>query len=457
MTLIDRVSGDLPRGRATVELDDIQATVLRYRPEPYYGTHVMLHVDDARAGRDFLRGLTPHVDSAADWWQAGEPWIAVAITYAGLIALGVPEDSLQSFPEAFRVGMAARADELLDGGENDPEHWEPHFGKGLIHIGVSVFSDSEETWRRTMDMARRHYEGRPGVTVLTAEDFGAQPSDLNPLGYKDSIGQPAIEGSGVEPLPGQGPAIKAGEFILGYPGEAGVRLPAPQPEVLGRNGTYVGLRKYQTRVATFNRFLQAHAQTEDERELLAAKLVGRWRSGAPLTLAPDQDDPALGADPLRSNDFTYAADPDGLQVPRGSHMRRMNPRDTEMALLADVNLHRIIRRSTAYGAPYDPNALSRQDDETPRGLHFIFISAKAMATMEFLQQEWINNGNFMSLGDERDPNVGLQEDGATFTIPKEPVRRRIHGIETFNVLRGGEYFFMPSLSALRWIANLEER
>ena len=68
--------------------------------------------------------------------------------------------------------------------------------------------------------------------------------------------------------------------------------------------------------------------------------------------------------------------------------------------------------------------------------------------MEFLQQEWINNGNFMGLGDERDPNVGLQEDGATFTIPQQPVRRRIHGIQTFNVLRGGEYFFMPSLSAL---------
>jgi deferrochelatase/peroxidase EfeB len=109
---------------------------------------------------------------------------------------------------------------------------------------------------------------------------------------------------------------------------------------------------------------------------------------------------------------------------------------------------------TAYGAPYDPNAISAQDDETPRGPYFIFISAKAMATLEFPQQEWINNGNFMSLGDERDPNVGLQEDGAAFTIPQEPVRRRIHGIETFNVLRGGEYFFLPSLSALRWLADL---
>jgi Dyp-type peroxidase family len=455
MTAIDRVGGDLPRRPVTVDLDDIQATVLRYRPEPYYGTHVMLHVDDVGAGRGLLRNLAPHVDSAADWWQAGEPWIAVAITYSGLVALGVPEESLQSFPEAFRVGMAARAEELLDYGANDPKHWEPQFGSGLIHIGVSVFSSSEEAWRRTMDTARQHYEGRAGLTVVSAQDFGAQPGDLNPLGYRDSIGQPAIEGSGIEPLPGQGPAIKAGEFILGYPGEAGVPLPAPAPDVLGRNGTFVGLRKYQTRVGAFNRFLQAHAETDDERELLAAKLVGRWRSGAPLTLAPHRDVPELGADPLRNNDFTYAADPDGRQVPLGSHMRRMNPRDTEMAILADVNIHRIIRRSTTFGAPYDQNALSQQDDETPRGLYFTFFSAKAMATMEFLQQEWINNGNFMSLGNERDPNVGLQEDGGTFTIPQAPVRRRIHGIETFNVLRGGEYFFLPSLSALRWLG--EER
>ena len=454
MTLVERLGVDLARVPVTVELDDIQATVLRYRPEPYYGTHVMLHIDDPGAGRELLRDLAPHVESAADWWQVDGAWIAVGLTYAGLAALGVPDDSLRSFPEAFRVGMAARADELRDHGVNAPEHWEPTFAGDAVHLGISVLSDSESTWRDAMETARRHYGGRRGLTAVSTQDFGAQPGDLNPLGYRDSIGQAAIEGSGVAPLPGQGPAIKAGEFILGYPGESGVPLPAPRPDVLGRNGTYVRLRKYQSRVGAFNRFLEAHARTEEERELLAAKLIGRWRSGAPLTLAPDKDDAALGADPLRNNDFTYAADPEGHQVPLGSHMRRMNPRDTEMAVLADVNIHRVIRRSTTFGAPYDPAALSEADDEAPHGLYFLFISAKAMATLEFLQQEWINNGNFMSLGDERDPNVGLQEAGATFTIPQAPVRRRIHGIETFNVLRGGEYFFLPSLSALRWLGGL---
>src|SRR3954447_19750459 len=113
MALIDRLVVVLPHGPATVELDDIQATVLRYRPEPYYGTHVMLHVEDAQAGRAFLRRVAPALDSAADWWRASEPWIAVAISYAGLLALGVPEESLQRFPEAVRMGMAARPEQLL--------------------------------------------------------------------------------------------------------------------------------------------------------------------------------------------------------------------------------------------------------------------------------------------------------------------------------------------------------
>jgi Dyp-type peroxidase family len=450
----DSVDGNRSTSATTLDLHEIQATVLRQRPAPYFGTHVLLRIDDAQAGRAFLRRLTPHVDSATSWWSSANPWLAVGISYAGLTALGLPEESLRSFPEAFREGMAARAGHLGDLGINDPRNWDQPYGKGEVHIGLSAFSDSEEQRRRILGIARHQLQGFSGVSILAVQDFGAQPGDRNSLGYKDGIDQPPIEGSGVDPLPGQGRPIKAGEFILGYPGEAGVPLAMPQPDVLGRNGTYVGFRKYQSRVGAFNRFLRANGSTDDERELIAAKLVGRWRSGAPLTLAPDVDDPALGADPKRNNDFDYSKDSRGLQTPFGCHIRRMNPRDSKLARLTDVNVHRLIRRGTTYGSPYDPNALSEGDDEISRGAIFLFISAKAMATIEFLQQEWINDGNFIGIGDERDPIVGLQDEGAIFTIPKERVRRRIHGIETFNVLRGGEYFFMPSLSALNWVANL---
>jgi Dyp-type peroxidase family len=438
---------------AMLDLHEIQATVLRLRPAPYFGTHVLLRVEDPGSGRALLRRLLPHVDSAADWWSARNAWLALGISYAGLEALGLPADSLQSFPEAFRVGMAARARELHDEGANHPRNWDREFGAGQAHIALSAFSDSEEKWHHVLTKAREQYEQLSGVKVLISQNFGAQPGDLNPLGYKDGIDQPPVEGSGIEPLPGQGRPIRAGEFILGYAGEAGIPLPMPSPDVLGRNSTYVGLRKYQSRVGAFNRFLHENGRTEEERELLAAKLVGRWRSGAPLTLAPEVDDPALGKDPQRNNDFNYAQDTRGLKAPFGCHIRRMNPRDTKLTRLTDNNLHRLIRRGTTYGPPYDPNALTSADDEVPRGAIFLFVSAKAMATMEFLQQEWINDGNFMGIGDEHDPIIGLQEEGAVFTIPREPVRRRVHGIETFNVLRGGEYFFLPSISALKWLAD----
>jgi deferrochelatase/peroxidase EfeB len=132
----------------------------------------------------------------------------------------------------------------------------------------------------------------------------------------------------------------------------------------------------------------------------------------------------------------------------------MNPRDTQLTRLTDLNIHRVIRRGTTLDRHTTRTRCPKQDDQVPRGAIFLFMSAKAMATIEFLQQEWINDGDFIGAGSERDPIIGLQQEDATFTIPKEPVRRRLHGIETFNVLRGGEYFFMPSLSALKWLANL---
>lgn len=88
----------------------------------------------------------------------------------------------------------------------------------------------------------------------------------------------------------------------------------------------MALRKLHTRVAAYRRYLNANASSPEEEELLAAKMVGRWRSGAPLMLAPEHDDPALAADPQKVNDFTYhQEDPRGLRCPLGSHIRRANP------------------------------------------------------------------------------------------------------------------------------------
>ena len=146
------------------------------------------------------------------------------------------------------------------------------------------------------------------------------------FGYRDRLSQPVIEGTGEELTPGSGAPLKPGEFILGYPDEDGPPANLPQPEVLSRNGSYMAYRRLQEHVGKFRDFLRENGNTPEEQELLAAKLMGRWRSGAPLVLAPDKDNPALGADPQRNNDFNYKQmDPHGYAVPLGSHIRRMPP------------------------------------------------------------------------------------------------------------------------------------
>jgi Dyp-type peroxidase family len=434
--------------RPTLDLEDIQATVLRARPEPYFGTHAIIEILDAAAGKELLRRLAPRVPSAANWDEPRRSWLAVAVSYQGLQALGVSETALASFPANFRGGMAARAGRLRDSGPNAPANWEFPFGTDRVHVAVSVYADHEDAWRNEVAGYEDELKDISGVQMLSHQDFGA--TGFNVFGYRDGFSQPVVEGSGAESLPGDGRPIKAGEFVLGYPSETGQPLGMPCPDVLGRNGTFVVFRQYHSHVAAFNRYLRENGRTEEERELLAAKLVGRWRSGAPLALTPKVDDPSLGEDPRRINDFDYADDPRGLRTPHGSHIRRMNPRSSKLEVLSDVNIRRIIRRSTSYGDTTSSTEI--RDDGMSRGLDFIALGARAIDTVEFLQSEWVNSGNFVGLGKEKDPMISLQDKDAHFTVPGTPPRR-VHGIQSFNTLLGGEYFFMPSLSALAWLSQ----
>lgn len=453
MSILTDLKTRLVGDNTTLALDDIQALILRSRPEPYVGVHAMLHIDDAAGGRDLLRRMADHVPSAAGWTDDRDAWMGLAISFAGLQALGVPQASLDSFPLPFQQGMAQRAEQLRDTGSNAPEHWDDAFAPGACHIALTIYARDDAALAVALDKAMAELDRSNGVTLIGQHAFGADADAKNPFGFRDSISQPFVAGSGVQPLPGQERAIAAGEFILGENSETGKPVAMPEPPELGRNGSFVVLRKYESQAGAFNDFVRSEAQSEAEQELLAAKLVGRWRSGAPLPLAPERDDAALGADPQRNNGFDFSHDPRGLVCPHASHMRRLNPRDSQLSILTDVNIHRIIRRSSTYGPKWRPE-LTAQDDNGERGIYFIFISARAYDTIEFLQQEWVNRGNFIDLGTERDPVVGLHEAPGTFTIPQQPVRRRIDGVTTFNRLRGGEYLFMPSLGALRWIAAL---
>lgn len=453
MRIFDSLRSRFRRDRVSLQLDDIQALILRSRPEPYVGLHAMLHVEDAAGGRDLIARLAQHIPSAADWTEDLTAWTGIAISHAGLQALGLPDEALASFPLAFREGMAARAHQLRDSGENAPDTWEPAYRDKTCHIALSIFAADKAALDAAVATAMGIHAASTGVRLIGTHEFGADEDAENPFGFRDSISQPTVAGAGVDPQPGQEHAIAAGEFILGEASETGEPLVLPQPEVLGRNGSFVVLRKYDSRVGAFNDFLRAHAETPDDQHRLAAKMFGRWRSGAPLILSPDGEDAPLGADGARNNDFDYADDAEGLICPHAAHARRMNPRGSPTTILADENIHRIIRRSSTFGPKWTPDVTADQDGDDQRGLFFIFISARAFDTIEFLQQEWINRGNFLDLGEERDPIVGLHSERGHFTIPARPVRRRVSGVTTFNRLRGGEYLFMPSLSALHWIGK----
>ena len=227
----------------------------------------------------------------------------------------------------------------------------------------------------------------------------------------------------------------------------------PQPEVLGRNGSYVVFRKLQTRVAAFRQYVRAQARSREEEELLAAKFVGRWPSGAPLVLAPERDDPELGADPARNNAFLYVADDDarGLKCPLGAHARRTYPRDSP--IIGVARMHRIIRRSSSYGPMLPEGVL--EDDGADRGILFFCLQANLARGFEFVKTQWINEGTFFGTPDEKDPLVGPNDGTDRFTVPQQPIRRRLTGLPQFVVNRGGEYLFMPGLRALGWIAELD--
>ena len=260
--------------------------------------------------------------------------------------------------------------------------------------------------------------------MIWRQDCYQLPTGRTSFGFKDGIGQPAVEGSGI---PGSNPKerpIKAGEFILGYPDETGSVPPMPTPEVLGRNGTYVVFRKLHTRVAAYRQYLRAKAASREEEALLGAKMVGRWQSGAPLALAPDQDDPELGADPKRNNDFGYGDDLRGFKCPAGAHARRANPRDAlDDEGSVDVRLHRMIRRGTSYG-PMLPDGVL-EDDGVDRGIIFVFAGAHLKRQFEFVKTQWLNDGIFIGAPTEKDPLVGANDGSGVFTIPQRPIRRRL--------------------------------
>ena len=165
--------------------------------------------------------------------------------------------------------------------------------------------------------------------------------------------------------------------------------------------------------------------------------------------APEKDDPALGADPQRNNDFNYSKmDPQGYAVPLGSHIRRMNPRDTA----ANIQRRKMIRRGAYLWAHFCRTGAP--EDGVDRGIAAFVICASLVRQFEFAQERLDQRSEFaLNSGNERDPIIGNQDGTFDFTIPKRPIRKKITGLPAFTTLKGGAYFFLPGIKALRYLAG----
>jgi deferrochelatase/peroxidase EfeB len=333
--------------------------------------------------------------------------------------------------------MVGRAEMLGDTGVNHPDHWTGGLASPNLHAIVILFARNAEEHSRCISTHQKLLAQCEDVEVLSTLDLEATPPfdyAHDHFGYRDRLSQPVMEGSGEEATPGSGPPLKPGEFILGYPDEDGPPANLPQPETLSRNGSYMAYRRLQEHVGAFRDFLRQHGETSDEQELIAAKLMGRWRSGAPLVLAPDKDDPALGADMQRNNDFNYKEmDPHGYAIPLGAHCRRMNPRDTA----ANMNRRRMIRRGATYGPPLPEDA---PEDDVERGIAAFVICASLIRQFEFAQNAGSTTRNFHELGNERDPIIGTQ-DGCRVQDPAASIRKKITGLAIIS--RCGRSLLLP--------------
>jgi Dyp-type peroxidase family len=436
-----------------IEFDDIQHILLTRTPA-LTGQYVFLTFKDPAGGRAWLAGLLDTIKSAATVKTGVDQhrsWVTIAFTWNGLRTLGLDEESLASFPEEFRQGMVTRARMLGDTGTNAPEHWVGGLASPDLHAIAILFARDAAERTRAQAEHEKHLARCPGVEVLSTLDLEATPPyeyAHDHFGYRDRLSQPVIEGSGDTPTPGSGAPLKAGEFILGYPDEDGPPSLQPKPDVLSKNGSFLAYRRLEEHVGKFRDFLKQHGSTPEEQELIAAKLMGRWRSGAPLALSPAKDDPALGADMQRNNNFTYKhEDPHGYNTPLGAHSRRMNPRDTA----ANMNRRRMIRRGATYGPQLPEGA---PDDGQERGIAAFVICASLIRQFEFAQNVWVNDRNFHELANEHDPIIGTQDGTLEFKIPKRPIRKKIIGLPAFTTVRGGAYFFLPGLRGLRYLAGL---
>ena len=474
-----------------LELSEIQAYLIKEYKEMGSSKYYLMQVKDATAAKKFITSVADSITHANA--QINETCLNIGFTSSGLIALGYNnEENMHTFSREFREGIVSphRQRLLGDFDSSDPSKWQ--WGgpaNDRVDLILMVFGKNDAIAENYFQRLKEKFDA--GISVVHILDGKPLPNDREHFGFKDGISQPVIKGSGIKAT-GNNDDINPGEFVFGYKNEYDVYPDAPllkvsqgTPELLpdnpggyqdnatgkafkdiGRNGTYFVLRQLEQNVNGYWSFIKKQTMDEhgntnnEEATKIAAKLMGRWPGGAPLVNHPDKD-PGVDSD---DNSFSYIKkDKDGEKCPFGSHIRRMNPRDHFEESTPGVSLkltrrHRIMRRVRSYGEDFIGSANNHKPNGEV-GLLFGCFNANISKQFEFIQYTWANSPKFKRLYDDPDPIIGVRECPAAgvkqnFTIPQKTANKVIPNLQSFVTVKGGAYFFFPSVTALKFIGTI---
>lgn len=494
-----------------VELDDIQGLLRFGHGQLKISRFLLLQVTDPASAR---RWLSQAPLSTAQV-QNPKPEVALHLAFSasGLRALGLQEYIIESFSDEFIAGISAdesRSRRLGDTGVNKPQKWQwggpKQSDAHMLLLLYSAGGGMEAASREMLD--DRFHAGFSVTHELPTGNLTVK----EPFGFVDGISQPRIDwgqaqSTDIHDHDHYSNWTALGEVVLGYRNEYGLYTPRPliDPELeqrasnlpnaedqpamkdFARNGSYLVLRQLRQNVEGFWRHVDSQAGANArQRDQLAARMVGRKRDGTPL--APRSPRLIPGIDPGdAANHFNYDLDRDGERCPVGAHVRRSNPRTGDYPpdvdgfwsrmlrlfgfcqqrddedLVASARFHRLMRRGRAYGPPLSPTqALKPGAEPAERGLEFICLVGNISRQFEFVQNAWNIRSKFAGLDNERDPIIGIREplhdDTPTdcFGSPQASgVTRKYCQLPEFVTVVGGGYFFMPGISALRYLASAE--
>jgi len=499
-----------------LEIEDIQGIIRRGYGNLEAACFLMLEIVDAAKAKKWIGDVADKVRDGAKKPERSETCINIAFTQEGFDKLGLPNAFYEDkrFSIEFEDGMVTkhRTNILGDSGDSEPNKWVWGGPKNeKIHMILLLYAGDQGTLNELYDIQKNAWEAN-GIRQIIKLDSEILLDRKEHFGFRDGISQPHVAGlldrhkekkekdvsqKVLESGGSENNILAAGEFVLGYlnvyeklPSSPKVKKESDREKILnddgegakdlGRNGSYLVFRQLKQHVRNFWEYLDESTKTNgesdaDSRDKLGAKMVGRWRSGCPVTLSPDVDKPELKD---KDNFSYYPLDKDGEKCPMASHVRRTNPRNSPLqhsdlnqkaanSALSDANRHRILRRGRAYGKPIaksmEPEDILNSNGGAGEdvGLQFLCFNANVGRQFEFIQHTWINNPKFAELYSESDPLLGESNPKSIkqgiygdFTAPGNPIRQRVRGLKRFVDVKGGAYFFMPGIKALKYLSNL---